>query len=182
MPRKNPRYDETVAVAETYSHSEDDEEYDDDSVVEEEEEVPFWRQHLPAIMIAFVAAMAGHLWNQSQQQSTLLKTPEFSTLQHPHVQDYRRTANISFCPNEKIVHGGNEFLKSMDFFVPTEFHDTIVKYYQADIVEDDLYEQLRYSKLPANNRNIDCLKSQKGLKYKGTSFYYQVRMKYALVC
>ncbi|CAJ1946236.1 unnamed protein product [Cylindrotheca closterium] len=173
MPRKNPQYDETVAAAETYSHSEDDdEEYDEEDSVIEAEEVPFWRQHLPAIMIAIVATVASHLWNQSQQQqSTLLKMPELSTQKHPHVNDYRRMANISFCPNEKVT-GGKKFLKPMEFFIPTESYDTIVKYYQADDVEDDLYEQLQYSEKPMDP-NLECLKSQKGLKYKGTSFYYQ---------
>src|SRR6056300_971806 len=107
MARKNDKYQETVDAAETYSHSDDDEDYEDeeDSVTDEDEEAPFWRQHLLAIVIAIIAAFVSHIWNQSQQENStsLLNRLEFSTQKHPHVQDYRRTANVSFCPNEKVA-------------------------------------------------------------------------------
>jgi hypothetical protein len=178
MTMKSYPYEQDVAAAETYSHSshEEDDYDDEDSAVDgEEEEQPFWRQHLPAILIAFMAAVAGHVYNQQQQDSSSFYQ---STVKHPHAEQYVRTSNISFC--QSLPAGSNKHLKQMDFYIPQEQLDTLQKYYQADETQDDMYEQLLYETLP-NDPNFECLQEQqlrassKSIKFKGKSYYYKVR-------
>jgi hypothetical protein len=182
MTMKSYPYEQDVAAAETYSHSSHEEEdYDDeDSVVDGEEEQPFWRQHLPAILIAFMAAVAGHVYNQQQQDSSSFSLfyPNQSTVKHPHVEHYVRTSNISFC--QSLPASGNKHLQQSDFYIPQEQLDTLQKYYQADETQDDMYEQLHYESLP-NDPDFECLQEQqrrassKRIKFKGKSYYYKVR-------
>jgi hypothetical protein len=182
MTMKSYPYEQDVAAAETYSHSsheEDDYDNEDSIVNGEEEEQPFWRQHLPAILIAFMAAVAGHVYNQQKDSSSFsLFQPNQSTVKHPHVEQFVRTSNISFC--QSLPAGGNKHLKQMDFYIPQEQLDTLQKYYLADETQDDMYEQLHYDTL-SNDPDFECLQEQqrrassKSIKFTGKSYYYKVR-------
>eukprot|EP00980_Cylindrotheca_fusiformis_P007358 scaffold1525_cov142-Cylindrotheca_fusiformis.AAC.158 len=179
--------DKDVAVAETYSHSsleeeEEEEDYDEEDSIgsndDEEAQPPFWKQHWPAMFIAFLAAVTGHLYNQQQQQSSssFLFAPNESTNRHPYVEDFVRTANISFCPT--ISSPNKRHLKTMDFYIPQEYFTTLQQFYQADEAQDDMYETLHYKKLPSDP-NFACLQEQQrkasssAIKFKGTSYYYK---------
>lgn len=175
-------YEQDVAAAETYSHSSrEDGEYDDAESIfdDEEEEQPFWRQHFPAILIAFAAAVAGHVYNQQQGSSSslFLFQPNQSTIRHPHVEQYVRTANISFC--QSLPAATNQHLKQMEFFIPQGHFDTLQNFYQADESQDDMYEELHYKTLPSDP-DFQCLQEQQRtassstVKLKGTSYHYKV--------
>jgi hypothetical protein len=165
-----------VAATETYSQSDDEYDGDDDydELQEEDEQQPFWRQHLPAILIAFVAAIAGHVYNNLSSRNTWY-FPSQSTIKHAYLEDYVRTANITFCQN--LPASDNKHISVMDFFIPQEYYSTLIKYYQADEVQDDMYEAKDYDHFPTDPE-FECLQGQHTSnpkrKFKGSTYYYKV--------
>jgi prolyl 4-hydroxylase len=172
-------YGVDAAAADTFSHSSnedhDDDEYSyDGDDAEAEEKVPFWRQHLWAIVVSVIAATASHLVQQSHRENAdeVQVSPR-----HAYVDKFHRTANISFCQSlpEEISGGG---LKTMDFYIPQDLFESVVAYYQADEFEDDLYENLNSNALSLDNPEFQCLVGQQRhnsphQKFKGITYYYK---------
>ena len=166
--------DDELAAAETYSRSSHEDSSDDDEshYDEDEEPTPFWRQHFVAIMVALVAASVSHLYSQSQ----VVSMPEKSSSKHAHLEDYVRTANISFC--QSLPERIERRLQLMDFYIPQEYFESLQIFYQADEAQDDMYELDHYRSEPLGNPEYKCLTHQRQsnahyVKFKGTTYYYK---------
>ncbi|KAG7366979.1 2-oxyglutarate/Fe(II) oxygenase [Nitzschia inconspicua] len=110
---------------------------DDDDEEDDSSKVPFWKQHLVAIVIALIASIAGHLYNQSRTPAssfynTFLPPLENSLEPHDHLDGFRRTANISFCLKETMPPMATGRLKLMDFYISKEHFPTLQYMYLAD--------------------------------------------------
>jgi hypothetical protein len=196
---KGSAEEHAVGASETYSqssHEDNDEEDDDDEVMSlddngsEKKEVPFWRQHFLAFIVALLAAAASHWYNTSRSgrsANVLFPYAEPSTSKHAHLEGFLRTANISFC-------NGNEYdfrfrsppkdtLEVMDFYIPQDHFEALQTLYQADDAEDDYYQQ-QPGEYAANtpmlrqNPDFQCLLQQKQRahasgKFKGTTYYFR---------
>ena len=137
---KRREEDEDVGASETYSQSshEDD---DDDEI--EDDNVPFWRQHWPALVAAVVAAVVSHSYN-TRSSVALFPFLEPSTVKHAHLESFVRTANVSFCPSPQ----GRQHprLNVLDFYIPQEYYSTLHDFYLADSLDVDSYADLLTSK------------------------------------
>lgn len=190
----------------TKAFSDDDEDDNDDDDEEEDEEeeeeqfdnqqVPFWKQHWVAIVIAFVASVVGQCYNQSQTTATtsswsmslntFLPPLENSTERHNHLKGFIRTANISFCLSDDIMPPtmATGRLKLMDFFLSKELFPTLQAIYLADQEDrSDSYSDHAYSIAWVDDHNIKeskyhCLVDQyrnkpNQAKLKGYTYYFQ---------
>jgi prolyl 4-hydroxylase len=66
---------------------------------------------------------------------------------HPHVKNYQRMANVSFCQANDISSG------MLDFRIPVKYLPVLERHYQADIDRDDRYALPRK---PAQHEEFDC--------------------------
>jgi hypothetical protein len=187
--------EEEFAAAETYSQSSHEDEHDDNdddeslAYEDEEDNTPqeaFWRQHILAIVVALLASVGSHFYSQQQQtlaRSSVTENHSYSSSsKHAHLEQYVRTANISFCLSTPLpkMSGAKSGLKVMDFYIPQEQYQTLQVFYQADEAEDDLYEQTHYNDDSSllQNPEFQCLLGQRrkddpNRKFKGTTYYYK---------
>ena len=156
------------AQADTFSQSDDDDDNDEESsssssVLDDDEDdegssswksilVSAWKQHLFAILVAVGAAMYSHqhLAGPNDTSTTDRQHPHPSLTSHPkhaHLENFYRTANISFChtlppaPTNSMSISDSR-MKLMDFYIPDHLVDTMRLFYHADVAEDDFYENL----------------------------------------
>jgi prolyl 4-hydroxylase len=184
-------YDEPNPTQTFSSDDEEDEDYEEEEEDQlEGEDVPFWKQHFVAIMIAFVAAMIGHVYNNQSRASfsgafminTFLPPLENSMDRHDHLERFVRTANISFCLNAMPTMATGR-LQVMDFYLPREHFPALQTYFLADQEDDaenyaELDEQKRKDDLNIVDPNYQCLLDQylnkpSGIKLKGHTNYYK---------
>jgi prolyl 4-hydroxylase len=179
---------------------EEEEENDDDNDFADEEEeehfeshqVPFWKQHWIAILIALVASITGHFYNQNRTATkdplslftnTFLPPLENSTERHSHLSGFIRTANITFCLSDMPPMATGR-LKLMDFYLSKDHFPTIQAMYLADKADrSDSYTDQAYSIAWIGDNNIDgpqyqCLVDQYRNKpnngnIKGYTYYFQ---------
>jgi len=191
MGFSSEKEEEEVGASETYSHSSQEDDHDDDdddlSIDENEnkkEDAPFWRQHRLAIVTALIAAACSHWYNTSGaatgDKHSRFPFLEASTSKHAYLEDFRRTANISFCRNTIIRDTSSSPLEMLDFYIPQEHYETLLAFYQADDAEDDYYEQRfdQYSHIPLQNPEVACLVEQyerphASGKFKGTTYFFR---------
>jgi prolyl 4-hydroxylase len=131
----------------TKAFSDDEEEdYGDNSDEEPEEDedtqeqIPFWKQHMVAIVIAFIASIAGQFYNQNRtvnggffslSSKSYLPPLENSKKRHNHLEGFVRSANISFCLSDMPPMATGR-LKLMDFYLTKEHLPTLQAMYLAD--------------------------------------------------
>ena len=148
-------------------------------VDDDDDNLPFWKQHWQAVVIAFLAATAGHLFQRTQ----LAPQPEYDNKyspKHGYVDGFHRTANISFCPTLPKGNIPSSRLTAMDFFIPQNLFEVVAAYYQADESEDDMFENLNSHSLPLSNQDFQCLIEQQkhtasNQKFKGLTHYSKDR-------
>ena len=182
--------EDDMRATETYSlssHEGDDDEdgdEDDDDDEDTDEDVPPWRQHWLAVVVAVLAASATHLLHsqRSEASSSMFPFLEQSTSKHAHVDSFERTANVSFCHTQPHSKDG---LEGMDFYIPREHYEALQAFYLADEVQDDFYDldyfsSSRIPTSPTRSRNPEfhCLLEQgqrphASGKFKGTTYYYK---------
>ena len=181
------------------TYDEQDEDYTDGN---DENNIPFWKQHFVAIVIAFVASIIGHLYNQSlmngsnsyyhEQINTFLPPLDNSVERHDHLEGFVRTANISWCHQLPMRVNGR--LQMMDFYIPREYFTTIQTFYvadqqddistYADIDDDNVYGRTKNGKEIVTDIQIldpeyQCLldrylgTSSTNIKLKGMTYYYK---------
>ena len=184
-----------------YEDEEDDEEDEDfDDEIGESEDVPFWKEHFFAILVAFIASIVVHSTNQSGTTGTMgsAKTflPSFlvgqflgnSLEKHDHLIGYSRTANVSFCRQE-IQPAASKRLHSMDFYLPRDHFETLQSFYVADELEGNSYtesdilvssstQSSGLDETLKDNVEYQCLLQQHrsnpmDKKFKGTTFFYK---------
>eukprot|EP00934_Nitzschia_sp_Nitz4_P001876 Nitzschia sp. Nitz4//scaffold6_size259037//149610//151475//NITZ4_001086-RA/size259037-augustus-gene-0.322-mRNA-1//-1//CDS//3329556929//1876//frame0 len=171
-------------AAETYSHSseEAEDELDDEELEESEDSAPFWREHWVAIVMALLATVVVHFYNnpdsfQDSGLPALLPFLEESTSPHNYLDHHKRMANISFCPRTSRGDA-TKSLASMDFFIPKEFFQTLQIYYHADEAQDDFYRLAdeEYEGITLHNGQYQCLLQQElnvqAPKFRGTTYFY----------
>ena len=163
----------TVDEAESYSDDDNDDDYDDETWLDTL--CSSWRQHCVALLVAFVAAVLSFYYQRlalSQVTVTreaagrsllLAPTPypagvlgdrESESFEqpapqqprfHPHLRDFRRTSNISFCG--KWTDEDDNFLTNeakklglelMDFNVPRNLIKVMESYFEADNWSDEI--------------------------------------------
>jgi prolyl 4-hydroxylase len=150
-----------------------------------------WRQHAVAILVAVLATIGATVWQHhyAQQDSsvnyyynTAALSPVYaSTFRHEHLDQYHRTANISFCGS--LTSHVEDRLEMMDFHVPLESIDAMYLHYYADALEDDDYSQVLgrnhvpFAKLRKNDE-FHCLrqlhKSTTSKNYvQGMTYFYR---------
>jgi len=183
-------------------HEDDDDEsadeYEDE--IDEIEDIPFWRQHFFAIVIAFVASTVVHFNNQTPHNGEVgsissilprfvnrLSSGKFFQ-RHDHLNDFSRTANISFC-YKATQPSKSESLRAMDFYLPREHFEALQGFYIADQIEDDSYSKtdiMMSDSISVKNTDsilkssleFQCLLEQHrdnplNRKFKGISFFYK---------
>ena len=164
------------------------------------EDVPFWREHFFAILIAFVASIAVHSANQSSSTGTMGSVKSFlptfligpllgnSLEKHDHLIGFSRTANVSFC-RQDVQPSASERLHSMDFYLPRDNFETLQSFYVADQIEDNSYAESDilvsssthskdFDDALKENIEYQCLLDQHAnnpldKKFKGTTFFYK---------
>lgn len=175
-------------------YEDEDEDCDDyDDEIDESEDIPFWRQHFVAILIAVVASTVVHFNNQTSMvgnagsASSMFPRFPFPSLsgnavdKHEHLAGFSRTANISFCRQE-MQAAPSKRLHSMDFYLPRNHFESLQAFYVADQTEDDSYTDSAIitsdtSTKLEDNVQFQCLLEQhrnnpEERKFKGvTSFY-----------
>mmetsp|Transcript_23240 Transcript_23240/g.64444 ORF Transcript_23240/g.64444 Transcript_23240/m.64444 type:complete len:650 (-) Transcript_23240:1517-3466(-) len=136
---------------EDYEDDDDDDDVDDE--IDEQSDVPFWKEHLVAILVAVLASVAVHFYSQNSSSplSSLLRN---SVNKHDHLEGFSRTANVSFChqdlqQQQQQQHdrqltsdsSKSKRLHSMDFYLPRDQFDSLLSLYTADKNEDDSYKE-----------------------------------------
>ncbi|KAL3925401.1 MAG: hypothetical protein SGILL_000437 [Bacillariaceae sp.] len=183
MEREEEEEPHPVQTFSTDGEEEEEEEEEDDFLEEEEEEdedeavdIAFWRQHFVAILIAFAAAVVGHVYNQTLKSSnggsfsammpnTFLPPLKNSIQRHDHLEGFVRTANISFCQSMELQPMATGRLKLMDFYLSREHFPTLKTYYIAD-QEDNAVD-------PGYQCLLDqYLNKADGAKLKGHTYIY----------
>jgi len=170
--------------------SDDEEDYDDEDEIDENENIPFWRQHLLAILVAFAASTIVHFHNQHPTSASgFLSGLSFgnSVDTHDHLKEFSRTANVSFCKQE-IQPPISKRLHSMDFYLPVDHFESLLTLYAADLNEDDSYVETDIGVSGSSkeglvaslksNEEFQCLFEQHnnnptGKKIKGTTYFYK---------
>jgi len=112
---------------------------------------------------------------------------------HPHLRDYQRTSNITFCsgppwtPDNDSNNSNNNNneggLELMDFHVPKDLLDVMKLHFQADLLQDDNYEHsMVYSNSDSleqqHHPEIDCMNelsqtSSSKSFIKGVTYFYR---------
>lgn len=135
------------------SEEEDDGSNDDDesigSVVDEDGETSFFAevkencgQHLVAIFVAIVATFLAHSHIMTQQFSVNNPPAPSPEEMHPHLVEFERTSNISFCSKLPRLPLQRNGLQVISFDVPKELAPALAVHYAADVLQDDRYEQV----------------------------------------
>jgi hypothetical protein len=190
----SPKEEDDVRAADTFSQSshEGDEDSDDDDKddIHDSHDIPFWRQHWLAALVAVLAASATHFFHsQLLSQSSTLIFPflEPSTSKHAHLGSFDRTANISFC---NTLPRSKDSLDWMDFYIPRDHYEVLQAFYLADEAEDDYYDDKdffsptrrtwtnQHSSTTHKNPEFQCLLEQgqrahASGKFKGTTYFYK---------
>mmetsp|Transcript_10538 Transcript_10538/g.25391 ORF Transcript_10538/g.25391 Transcript_10538/m.25391 type:complete len:613 (-) Transcript_10538:2-1840(-) len=183
----------------TFDSDDDDDYDDDDDEIEEYDEISFLRQHFVAIFVAVVASIAVHVNHQisrtDMERSTSSTFPRFDfsswfagVEKHTYLEDFSRTANISFC-HQEIQPAASKQLQGMDFYLPQEYFEPLKVLFVADQTEDNFYEETHGMLSSSStmkgigaalkeNAEFQCLLKQHrdhplDRKFKGTTFFYK---------
>jgi len=124
-----------------------------------------WKQHSVAIFVAVLATAATntHLQRSNTSVAEIVEAPSLAPRfhePHSHLDQYRRTANVSFC--ELLPSLTSNRLQPMDFHVQKDFIRTMKMHFQADLLQDNHYEtvlQLR-DQVGVAHADIDCMERQ----------------------
>jgi prolyl 4-hydroxylase len=150
-------------------------------------------EHWPAVLVALFATFL-YACAVNQKSSSAVPSQEFLfDRKHAHLNDFRRTANISFCGTVEHAESfrwlnnndtNNNRMVSFDFTVPESVLPAMMVHYAADFMEDDDYSQVllleedlsleRLAKM-ARSTQIACLQQQMDAAartYKGVTRYY----------
>jgi prolyl 4-hydroxylase len=113
--------------------AEDDDEEEEDSLWHDLKSA--WKQHLVALLVGLTAAILGYFYHISTPQQALDELAHLSEWlfqnQHPHLEHYQRTSNLSFC--DASTHVGTGLL---DFQLPVNHLHVLEHFYQIDGAAD----------------------------------------------
>lgn len=176
------------------SDEDEDEQNDDEASVSsrggnrrknDKDDKPFWMEHFWAIVTAFFAASAAHLYNQRVLNGTkeLSSAPtsfpylpplDDSADAHDHLEHFERTSDIYFCHPPPSVHPLDSHLKVMEFYISRQHFSTLETLYMDDETKEDSVPT------PAviPNSHYRCLMQQhlnnpEGLKFKAWTYVYR---------
>ena len=194
---------EEESSSDSYDDDDDDDDDDDEdslSLAEVLTSGHFWRQHAIAIVVACLATILA-VWYQSEQHSSSQLQQTHSSWRwwlglgparhdeawfskHAHLDNYQRTANISFCSVLGEI-SSETGLVGMDFDISHQWIQALHWHFVADSWQDDEYERVmkhaeRPSLLkPGQHVEWDCLQQQQQSadehrrSITGYSYYYK---------
>lgn len=167
-----------------------------------------WRQHCIAILVAILATASMHSFNTgrgidrpttamtmesgesgikaysfptpSLPQPLTMSGQKTTTLKpHGYLDEFTRTANITFCNANLLDLKPRDRLMVMDFHVPLHLIPAMIRHFQADALRDDGYTMVWNPDAPAvqevQHAEVGCIEQlQKNTKHafiKGMTFY-----------
>jgi len=147
------------------NHDDSDDDDDDDDDSEGGKNIPFWKEHFLAIIIALFASIGAHCYNEINNSP-------------PKSLKVSRMSNISFCPLEPHHSKINDRLYPLEFFIPRDRFESLGEFYIADMIDLSIKTKEEQRVALMGHAQFQCLIEQhqsksNDVKVKGNTYFYK---------